>query len=229
MPPGDQGAHRGVSRRIVLVAALGRNHVIGQDGDLPWHLPEDLKHFKRVTLGRPIVMGRKTWDTLPGPLPGRQNIVVSRDPALSAPGCDTATSLEAALAMAEGDEVMIVGGGEIYRLALSLATDLVLTRVDAAPEGDARFPEWDEAEWVLVETAHHPADERHAVAFDIVVTVCDNAAGEACPVWNGSPVTLHWGVADPAAFEDTDERRVALDRAYDELRARITDYLQSSG
>lgn len=167
MPPTDQSPDRSVSRRVVLIAALGRNRVIGADGDLPWHLPRDLKHFKQTTLGKPVIMGRKTWETLAGPLPGRQNIVVTRNPDYHAPGCETANSLEQALELARGDDVMVVGGGDIYRLALPHATHLVLTRVDAAPPGDARFPAWDLSQWDCVARERHSADDRHAHDFDI--------------------------------------------------------------
>lgn len=137
---------------LVLVAAVARNGVIGADNDLVWKLPSDLKHFKAVTLGRPIVMGRKTFLSIGRPLPGRTNIVVSRDPAFRADGIETATSLAQAIekgrevaASTGADAVMIVGGGEIYAQALPLADRLEITEVDLAPGGDVVFPPIDPA------------------------------------------------------------------------------------
>lgn len=156
-------------RDITLIAALGKNRVIGHvDGRLPWRLPDDLAHFKKETLGKPIVQGRKTYDTVGKPLPGRTNIVLSRT---SGPieGCTVVRSVEEALAAA-GDvpEVMIIGGGEIYALFLPVATKMILTHVDATPEGEAHFPAWDPMVWRITSGTHHAADERHAHAFDVV-------------------------------------------------------------
>lgn len=154
---------------ITLIAALGRNRVIGHaDGRLPWRLPDDLAHFKRETLGKPIVQGRKTYDTVGKPLPGRKNIVLSRT---SGPieGCTVVRSVDEAIAAA-GDvpELMIIGGGEIYALFLPLATKMTLTHVDASPEAEAHFPAWDPTQWRETERTHHDADARHAHAFFIV-------------------------------------------------------------
>ncbi len=104
-------------KRVTLVAAMARNRAIGQDGAMPWHLPRELKHFEATTLGHPIVMGRKTWESIGRALPGRQNIVVTRDPGYRAEGCDVVGSLEAAMAVAAGDEVMVIGGGQLYAQA----------------------------------------------------------------------------------------------------------------
>ena len=159
---------------IVVVAAVARNRVIGSAGDLPWRLPADLRRFKAVTLGKPMVMGRKTFDSIGRPLPGRRTIVVTRDAHWSAEGVETASSLAEALAMARGgatgepepDEVVIAGGGEIYAQALPLADVLRLTWVEAEPEGDALFPEVDFAGWRETARESHPAEDgRPAFAF----------------------------------------------------------------
>lgn len=130
--------------KLTLIVAVADNGVIGRQNELPWRLPEDLKRFKALTMGKPIVMGRKTFESIGKPLPGRTNIVVSRQAGLSLPGCVVVDSLAAALAAAgHVDEVMIIGGGEIYRQALAQADCVQLTEVHAAIEGDARFPALD--------------------------------------------------------------------------------------
>lgn len=136
--------------RLILIAALAKNGVIGQNNALPWHLPEDLKHFKALTLGNPIIMGRKTWDSLGRPLPGRENIVISRNPDFSAPGAILVSSLDDAIdhATAAGHkEIFIIGGGEIFALALPRAHRLELTEIDLEVAGDACFPVLDRALW----------------------------------------------------------------------------------
>ena len=134
--------------RISLVAAIARNGVIGDSGRLPWHLPEDLKRFKALTMGHVMIMGRKTHEAIGRPLPGRRTIVVSRRAGIAFPGVETAASLEAAIALAgEVPEIFVVGGGEIYAQALPLAHRLLLTEVDATPAGDAFFPQFDHALW----------------------------------------------------------------------------------
>jgi len=148
-----------VNKTLTIVAAMGRNRGIGIDGGLPWRLPGELQHFKATTLGNPIVMGRRTWDSIGRALPGRQNIVVSRNAGLQAPGCLVASSLVHALEIAEGFEVMIIGGGELYRQALPLASRMVLTMVDCEPEADTWFPEWDPAQWLLISSEPRPARE----------------------------------------------------------------------
>lgn len=148
---------------VTLVAALDRNRVIGRDNRLPWHLPADLAHFKALTLDKPIIMGRRTWESLPGLLPRRRHIVVSRDPAYQAPGALVATSPEAAvLACGEVPEVMVVGGAALYAALLPRAGCMELTLVEAEVEGDARFPEWDPAQWQETSRAWHARDARHA-------------------------------------------------------------------
>lgn len=148
-----------------MIAALAENCVIGLDNKMPWHLPADLKHFKATTLGKPIIMGRKTWDSLGRPLPGRLNLVVSRQPDLQLEGAETFSSLDAALVRAQQwareqgvDELMLIGGAQLYAQALSQAQRLYLTRIEANPEGDAFFPSFDAAEWQRVESEEHPAE-----------------------------------------------------------------------
>ncbi|MEA3302707.1 MAG: dihydrofolate reductase, partial [Pseudomonadota bacterium] len=130
--------------QISLIWAMARNRVIGRDNNLPWHLPADLQHFKRLTMGKPIVMGRKTWESLPGVLPNRRHIVVTRQSGYCADGAETAPGLQQAIELAGTvDEVMIVGGAALYKLALPIADQLYMTLVDADIEGDASFPEFD--------------------------------------------------------------------------------------
>jgi len=147
---------------LTLIAAAAENGTIGNNGDLPWHLPDDLAHFKRLTLGHTIIMGRKTWETLPAPLPKRRTIVLTRQEAFNAQGAETAHNLDEALALCEAEgSADIVGGGAVYRLFLPLAHAIELTRVHAAYPGDATFPAIDAREWSLVSQTHHPKDERH--------------------------------------------------------------------
>lgn len=150
---------------LAMIAALADNRVIGLDNKMPWHLPADLKHFKAMTLGKPIIMGRKTWDSLGRPLPGRLNLVVSRQPDLQLEGAETFTSLDAALLRAEQwargqgvDELMLIGGAQLYAQALPQAQRLYLTRIEASPEGDAFFPAYDEADWARIDSQAHPAE-----------------------------------------------------------------------
>ena len=132
--------------RVFLVAAVAANGIIGADNRMPWHLPEDLKHFKALTLGHPVIMGRKTHESIGKPLPGRENIVISRKPGLEIPGVSVASSLEAALALCLGEPVaFVIGGGEIYKAAFPLADGIVLTEIGQAFEGDTKFPDWDRA------------------------------------------------------------------------------------
>jgi len=156
-----------LNRTITLVAAMGRNRGIGLRGKLPWQLPAELQHFKRTTMGKPIVMGRRTWNTIGRALPGRQNIVVSRNAALIAEGCEVVTSLVDAIEAAQAFEVMIVGGGELYRQAMPLASRMVLTLIDIEPESDTWFPDWDPSEWQLVASEPHAADAANPLAFEI--------------------------------------------------------------
>lgn len=140
---------------IVLVWAEANDHVIGKDGVMPWHLPEDLAHFKQATLGGPVIMGRRTWESLPErfrPLPGRENIVVSRDATFVASGATLVGSLEAARDRVAGEaRVSVIGGGQIYRAAMAFATELIVTKIDARIEGADTFAPEIGAEWQLVD------------------------------------------------------------------------------
>lgn len=154
--------------RIFLIAAVARNGVIGAHGKLPWHLPEDLQHFKKLTLGHPVVMGRRTWASLGKPLPGRENIVITRQPGFAAPGASIAASLEAAIALCAGEGLaFVIGGAEIYAAALPLADGLVLTEIDGDYEGDTRFPDWDRKAWRVSQKETHTA--ANGVRFDFVL------------------------------------------------------------
>lgn len=152
---------------ITLVAAVAENGIIGRDGDLPWHLPDDLRHFKAATLGTTLIVGRRTFESFGGALPGRTTIVVTRQADYAAAGATTALSLDAAIAAAETEVIAIGGGAAIYAEGLARADQLDLTIVHAQPTGDTRFPEIDWDAWTLVEESPHPADDRHAHAFTI--------------------------------------------------------------
>lgn len=139
--------------KLAIIVAAARNGVIGRNNQLPWHLPQDLKYFKAVTLGKPVIMGRKTYESIGRPLPGRTNIVVTRDHSWSAEGVEVVHGFEEALAVAQGSnaaEVMVIGGAEIYKEALPLAQRIYLTQIEASPEGDAYFAIPAQAGWVLV-------------------------------------------------------------------------------
>ena len=146
---------------------MGKNRVIGVDGGMPWHLPADLKHFKAVTMGHPVVMGRRTFESIGKALPGRRNVVLSRSLEPAPAGCEVAGSLDEALGRLEHGPVMVIGGGELYRSALPLASRMELTFIDAAPEGDTHFPAWNHADWAVAEMSRRPADAEnpHALVF----------------------------------------------------------------
>ncbi|TVQ41648.1 MAG: type 3 dihydrofolate reductase [Wenzhouxiangella sp.] len=153
---------------LTLIAAMARNRVIGANGGMPWHLPADLAHFKQTTFGHPVLMGRKTFESIGRPLPGRRNIVLSRAGPDLPDGVEQAESLELVLdRLGDADSLMVIGGGEIYRLALPLASRLVLTFIDADIEGDTRFPEFSRRDWQLSRMQARPADDRnpHALVF----------------------------------------------------------------
>lgn len=154
---------------ISLIAAMAHNRVIGKDNQMPWHMPADLKHFKATTLGKPVIMGRKTFESIGRALPGRQNIVVTRDASFEAPGCDIAHSLEAAVSLA-GDvaEIIIMGGGQLYQAALPMANRMYLTFIDLSTEGDAHFPAWDSEEWVIVDRETHSHDDKNPYDYSFV-------------------------------------------------------------
>ena len=155
---------------ISLIVAMADNGVIGRDNDLPWRLPDDLKFFKRTTLGAPIVMGRRTWQSIGRPLPGRTNLVVTRNRRFEADGAQVAHSLGDALALvADVPEVFVIGGATLYREALPMASRLYLTEVHADIDGDTTFPQWDRSQWREVRRDDRPADADHAHAFSLVV------------------------------------------------------------
>lgn len=152
---------------ITLVVAASTNNVIGVNGDLPWKLSSDLQRFKQLTMGKPVVMGRLTWESIGRPLPGRQNIVITRQSGFAADGCDVVDSPAAALAVAgDAEEVMIIGGSQIYELFLPKAHRLQLTRVAATIEGDAFFPDIDDDVWKLTASEAHSADAANEYDFE---------------------------------------------------------------
>lgn len=156
-----------MGQKIALVVAMDKNRAIGRGGALPWHLPDDLKRFRALTLGKIVLMGRKTYESIGRPLPQRRNVVLTRNPAFQAEGLEVVHSLEEALKL--GDELMVIGGGEVYAMFLPLATHLYLTLVDTTvPGSDAFFPPWDRAGWRETYRAFHAPDERHAYAFSYV-------------------------------------------------------------
>ncbi|MEJ1298408.1 MAG: type 3 dihydrofolate reductase [Candidatus Sedimenticola sp. (ex Thyasira tokunagai)] len=156
-------------QKITLIAAMAENRVIGRDNGLPWRLPADLKHFKALTMGKPMVMGRKTWESLPGLLPGREHVVVTSDRHYQAEGCRLVHSIEEALsAVADAPEVMVVGGALLYRQMLPLAQTIYLTLVHTEVEGDAWFPAIDEREWQEVGRESHPADEKNDYPYTFI-------------------------------------------------------------
>lgn len=154
---------------ISLIAAVSRNGVIGIRNSLPWHLPADLRYFKQLTLGHAIVMGRKTFDSIGRPLPGRTNIVISREACQTPPGTEAVSSIDAAIAKCDGtNEVFFIGGGEIFQQTMGLAQRLYLTEIDAdIPDGDAWFPEYDKTAWTEIRRESH-YDEASLCAFDFV-------------------------------------------------------------
>ncbi len=155
--------------KVTLIAAMAHNRVIGIDNSLPWDLPADMRHFREQTMGKPILMGRKTYDSIGRPLPGRQNIVVTRDPAVAIEGCDVVHSIEEALQIVgDAPEVMVMGGESFYRQLLPRADRLLLTLIELEIEGDAWFPQWEEAEWEEVAREDHPADERNCWPYSFV-------------------------------------------------------------
>lgn len=149
--------------RISLVVAMARNRVIGRDNGLPWHLPEDLRHFKRVTLGKPVLMGRRTFESIGRPLPGRSNLVLTRNPRWQASGVIPVHSVAHALERAAGaEELAGIGGAEVFSQLMPQATRIHLTRVEADLPGDVLFPEFEESEWEEAASRTFAADERNA-------------------------------------------------------------------
>ncbi|MEO6249746.1 MAG: dihydrofolate reductase [Luteimonas sp.] len=168
----DQGASGGlgVAVHLTLIAALDRNFAIGKGNALPWHLPADLKRFKSLTMGKPVLMGRKTAESLGRPLPGRRNLVLTRQGAVPFAGMEIVASLEQARDAVEGaEELCVIGGGEIFNLTLPLATRMHLTWVDVrVSDADAFFPRFDADQWTIDHRAQHPADAKHAFPFEFV-------------------------------------------------------------
>ncbi|MCF7717366.1 type 3 dihydrofolate reductase [Aeromonas jandaei] len=157
--------------KISMIAAMAHDRVIGKDNQMPWHMPADLAHFKRVTLGKPVLMGRKTFESIGRPLPGRRNLVISRNPGYQADGIEVVGSVEAALALLadnEVAEVMVIGGGHLYAELLPKADCLYLTRIELMVEGDTRFPAFADEQWQCVEREVHQADEKnpHPYSFE---------------------------------------------------------------
>ncbi len=154
---------------LSIIVAMAKNRVIGRDNQLPWHLPADLRHFKQTTMGHPIIMGRKTYESIGRPLPGRQNIVITRNPDFQAEGCLVVHSLQEALAaVPEAEEVFIIGGASLYREALPLADRIYLTLVDAEVEGDTFFPELDASEWQEVRRETFAPDEKNPFGYAFI-------------------------------------------------------------
>ncbi|MGH8488129.1 MAG: dihydrofolate reductase [Gammaproteobacteria bacterium] len=155
---------------LSIIVAMTRRRVIGAHGALPWHLPADLKRFKALTMGKRVVMGRKTHESIGRALPGRTNIVMSRNPALRIAGCIVVPSMEAALAWARGcEEMMVIGGGSVYAAALPLAERIYLTEIHAEVDGDTYFPRYDRRDWIEQSRQDFPADETHRVAHSFSV------------------------------------------------------------
>ncbi len=155
---------------LSMVVATANNRVIGKDNDMPWHLPADLAYFKKTTLGKPVIMGRKTYESIGRPLPGRQNIVISRDINYKAEGVETVTSVDAALALvSEVEEVMVIGGGAIYQHCLPAADRLYITHIEAEIEGDTQFPFYDTNIWKKVSSSIRLADDKNAYNLDFCV------------------------------------------------------------
>jgi dihydrofolate reductase len=151
----------GAVQTISLIVAMGQNRVIGRGAEIPWRLPADQQRFKRITMGRPIIMGRKTHASIGRALPGRLNVVVTRQADYDAPGCEVVGSLEAALVRAGDGEAFVIGGHELYQRSLPIADRLYLTCLDLSPEGDVYFPEFNSAEWMEIERLEGVVDEKN--------------------------------------------------------------------
>lgn len=154
---------------LSIIAALADNRVIGINNRLPWHLPADLRHFKRLTLGKPIIMGRRTWESLPGLLPDRLHVIVTRNPDYCVEGAEVVHSLAEAIERFSGvDELMLVGGANLYAQALPMASRMYLTQVHISPQGDAFFPDFDHSQWQEVERMEGLCDERNTIPHTFV-------------------------------------------------------------
>lgn len=154
---------------VAIIAAVADNRVIGINNALPWRLPDDLKHFRRLTTGHHVLMGRKNYESIGRPLPNRINLVLTRNPGYSAPGCRVVTSIEQALAIARDDpQVFVIGGADVYAQTLDRADSMYLTRVHAAVPGDTLFPAFEADQWIELERRNHVADARHIHAYSFV-------------------------------------------------------------
>jgi len=157
------------SPHISLIVAMDENRLIGSNNQLPWHLPADLAFFKSTTMGKPIIMGRKTFESIGKPLPGRRNIVVTRDPAFSANGCDIADGIDAALSYCSNDEeVMLIGGASLYQQTIALATRMYITRIHHHFDGDTWFPEFEDNDWKIESQQDCNADQSNPFAYSFV-------------------------------------------------------------
>ena len=155
--------------KVSIIVAASTNNVIGVGGGLPWRLPEDLKRFKELTMGKPMIMGRATWESIGRALPGRQSIVLTRQQNFSAPGCDVVAGIDEALRLAAtADEVMVIGGGRIYEQFLSRTDRIYLTRIDLVVEGDTYFPPLEHSKWREVVTESYPLSGQRPHAFEII-------------------------------------------------------------
>jgi dihydrofolate reductase len=153
-----------------MIVAMANNNIIGRNNDMPWHLPADLAYFKKITLGKPIIMGRKTFESIGRPLPGRRNIVISRDDHYQAAGIDVVNSVEQALALVDGsDEIMVIGGGAIYSHCLAKAERLYVTHIEANIEGDTQFPDFYDGTWLKVNSERRLSDEKNIYSLDFCV------------------------------------------------------------
>jgi len=161
---------------LSMIVATADNNIIGKDNDMPWHLPADLAYFKKVTLGKPIIMGRKTYESIGRPLPGRRNIVISRDETYAASGIDTVVSVEQALSLVDGsdgneavDEIMVIGGGAIYKHCLPKADRLYVTHINAAIDGDTQFPHYDDGSWQKTSSELRESDDKNIYNLDFCI------------------------------------------------------------
>ncbi len=155
--------------RLSLIVAVAKNRVIGNKNEMPWHLPADFAYFKKITIGHPIIMGRKTFESIGRPLPGRRNIVVSRNPVFRADGVEVVASLELAINACHREDAFVIGGATLYAEALPRVDRVYLTEVDAAPDGDTLFPVLDKNQWREIERERREADEKNIHAMEFVV------------------------------------------------------------
>lgn len=160
---------------LSIVCAMDKNRLIGNNNELPWHLPADLALFKNITLGKPIIMGRKTFDSIGRPLPGRQNIVITSNADWCAEGCDVANSIDKALSLAnDTDEAMLIGGASLYEQTIEIADILYLTLIDHAYTGDTWFPDFNPHHWIVAEENFYKADEKNSHSFSFIKYIRDN-------------------------------------------------------